>query len=73
MPRPNTKFDLSVEDLELIESALRDSKASLVDKVANINEACPNANEQVRDIHDLLGRLHNQKEFYRPKGVYVGG
>ena len=74
MPRPNTKFELSVEDLELIEAALRDSKASLVDKVANINKACPEASEQVRGIHDLLGRLHNQKEFYRPKnGVYVGG
>jgi hypothetical protein len=74
MPRPNTKFELSVEDLELIEAALRDSKASLTSKVANINEACPEASEQVSDIHNLLGRLHNQKEFYRPKtGVYVGG
>lgn len=74
MPRPNTKFELSVEDLDLIEAALRDSKVSLVDKVANINKACPDASEQVRDIHELLGRLHNQKEFYRPKsGVYVGG
>ena len=73
MPRPNTQFELSVEDLDLIEAALRDSKASLVDKVANINDACPEASEQVRGIHDLLGRLHNQKQFYRPKGVYVGG
>lgn len=74
MPRPNTKFDLSVEDLELIEAALRDTKASLVGKVANINQSCPEASEQVRGIHELLGRLHNQKEFYRPKtGVYVGG
>lgn len=74
MPRPNTKFELSVEDLELIEAALRDSKASLVSKVANIDQACPDASVQVRDIHELLGRLHNQKEFYRPKtGVYVGG
>ena len=32
------------------------------------------AQGEVRDIHDLLGRLHNQKRFYRPKhGVYVGG
>ena len=74
MPRPNTTFELSVEDLDLIEKALRDSKASLVDKVADLKTADSSAKEIVRDIHDLLGRLHNQKEFYRPKsGVYVGG
>lgn len=74
MTRPNTHFELSVEDLDLIETALRDSKASLADKAANINKAHPEVREQVRDIHELLGRLHNQKEFYRPKkGVYVGG
>jgi len=74
MPRPNTKFELSVDDLELIEAALRNSKASLVDKVADVKAACPEAKQTVMGIHDLLGRLHNQKEFYRPRqGVYVGG
>ncbi|MEP4197528.1 MAG: hypothetical protein ABJL99_18045 [Aliishimia sp.] len=70
MPRPNTQFELSVEDLELIETALMDSKASLAD----VKKPDTKVNETVRGIHDLLGRLHNQKEFYRPRqGVYVGG
>lgn len=74
MPRPNTQFELSVDDLELIETALHDCKASLTGKLADLKKASPETREQVRDIHDLLGRLHNQKEFYRPaKGVYVGG
>ncbi len=74
LPKPNTNFELSVEDLDLIEDALRSSKASLVDKVANTHRADAEATEIVRGIHDLLGRLHNQKEFYRPRqGVYVGG
>jgi len=30
--------------------------------------------EQTAEIQDLLGRIHNQKNWYRPKnGVYVSG
>lgn len=59
MPKPNTKFELDVEDLDLIETALRKAKRDEdLDK---------------RQIHDLLGRLHNQKVFYRPPGTYVSG
>ncbi len=60
MPKYNTTFELSLQDMDLIEEALK--------KVAaNENEMCPNS------VQDLLGRLHNQKVFYRPKGVYVSG
>ncbi|MGK7653498.1 MULTISPECIES: hypothetical protein [unclassified Roseovarius] len=61
MSRFNEHFELSVEDMELIESALHQSKAHQPEPVT-------------RRIHDLLGRLHNQKIFYRPKSApYVGG
>lgn len=67
MSAPNTQFELSVEDLEMIESALHLKKAEL-----SLNSA--GESEEARDLHNLLGRLHNQKEFYRPKsGAYVGG
>ena len=59
MPKPNTKFDLSIEDMELIETALQRTQAD--------SPADP------RKVHDLLGRLHNQKVFYRPEGTYVSG
>lgn len=59
MPKPNTKFDLSLEDMELIETALQTTQAS--------GQADP------RQVHDLLGRLHNQKVFFRPNGTYVSG
>ncbi|MBT8413261.1 MAG: hypothetical protein KJO30_02935 [Boseongicola sp.] len=59
MPKPNTQFELDVEDLDLIETALRKAK-----READIDE---------REVADLLGRLHNQKVFYRPGGTYVGG
>ena len=70
MPKYNTTFELSVEDLDLIEDALRASK--LAKTQADIKARA--ADEDVLQIHDLLGRLHNQKTFYRPaKGTYVGG
>lgn len=70
MPQPNRKFDLSVEDLDLIEAALRQTKARELSE----DMAAQAANDNVRRIHDLLGRLHNQKTFFRPsKGTYVGG
>lgn len=59
MAKYNTKFDLSPEDMELIEAALQKTKAE--------------DHSVSRKVHDLLGRLHNQKIFYRPKGTYVSG
>ena len=53
--KPNTKFNLSVKDLELIEKAL-----------------C--SVEQTKEVRELLGKLHNQKNWFRPRtGVYIGG
>lgn len=62
MATPNKKFELDVADLDLIEDALRATKHQTDD------------DRKTRAIHDLLGRLHNQKVFYRPsQGSYVGG
>ena len=70
MPKYNTQFELTVEDLDLIEDALRSKKMADAQKGAKSG----GAKTRVRDIHDLLGRLHNQKTFYRPaKGPYVSG
>ena len=78
MPRYNENFELSVEDIDLIEEALRLSKRDLSGKLAEADatddEKLQAVDQSVRQIHDLLGRLHNQKVFYRPKQQpYVGG
>lgn len=59
MPKYNKSFDLTLEDIEMIEDALRRTKRD--------------ADVDARKVSDLLGRLHNQKIFYRPEGTYVGG
>ncbi|MEM9060380.1 MAG: hypothetical protein AAGD13_07935 [Pseudomonadota bacterium] len=63
MPKYNTTFELSVDDMDVIETALR---GALRTKVSS------DLDEKV--VSDLLGRLHNQKVFYRPSdGVYISG
>lgn len=81
MPGYNKTFELSVEDMELIEDALRTTKRSLNSAVlsqdADPLRPCENTravDASMKRINDLLGRLHNQKNFYRPKsGAYIGG
>ena len=70
MPKYNTNFELNIQELDLIESALRRAKLAQPQAELKSNDA----DDEVRQIHDLLGKLHNQKTFYRPaKGTYVGG
>lgn len=50
----NKNFELDINDIDLIETALRSMPIS-------------------REIHELLGKIHNQKIWYRPKDDYIGG
>ena len=74
MPSYNTKFDLSVEDMDVIEHALREVKSKLAIEAINAKDVAAPQVDKVGQIHELLGRLHNQKIFYRPKtGAYISG
>tara|TARA_R110000744_G_scaffold77895_8_gene153512 strand:+ start:573 stop:758 length:186 start_codon:yes stop_codon:yes gene_type:complete len=60
--KPNPVFKLNVLDIKIIEDAL-------LYKQANILE-----DSDRQDIARLLGKLHNQKNWYRPaNGDFVGG
>ncbi|MEW2913138.1 hypothetical protein [Leisingera sp. JC11] len=71
MPKYNDMFELSVEDMDLIETSLRHTR----DALSEAHPAAGSADaETLRRVHALLGRLHNQKIFYYPKDqVYVSG
>ena len=70
MPKYNTSFELNIQELDLIEDALRRTK--LAQAQGDLKSG--DTDDEARQIHDLLGKLHNQKTFYRPsKGIYVGG
>ncbi|MEY8831415.1 hypothetical protein AB9K34_23840 [Sedimentitalea sp. XS_ASV28] len=82
----NKTFELTVNDIDRIETALRLHKQAVSRErieLADAQGATTDASRAERidaeltAIHDLLGRLHNQKIFYRPakakKVPYVSG
>ena len=81
MPRYNRQFQLSVADVDLIEEALRARGRELCKMRRALSEENPAHLESIKVIEqdqrageELLGRLHDQKIFYRPQtSVYVGG
>jgi hypothetical protein len=70
--KPNLKFELSIEDIEIIESALR-AKAGRRGMRLMQGENEEQLREEMKQLNDLLGRIHNQKNWYRPAKNYVGG
>ena len=81
MPTYNRKFDLTLNDIDLIEESLRARGRELSKMRLALSAENPADMDSVRVIEqdqrsgeELLGRLHDQKTFYRPEGkIYVGG
>ena len=70
--KPNKKFDLSVRDIEIIEQALR-AKAGRRGMAIAQGETSPQLREEMVEIQQLLGRIHDQKVWYKPKDKFVPG
>ena len=83
MIQPNRNFELGVADVELIEKSLTAElcrlaqQKSMYTNSVNIDDADSKVKdiiEKMKNINDLLGRIHNQKIWFRPKNKsYVGG
>lgn len=72
MVKPNTKFELSIRDIEIIEQALR-AKAGRRGLAIAEGETSPQLKSEMMEIQELLGRIYHQKVWYRPKGKFVSG
>lgn len=83
MVKPNTTFNLGLKDIELIEEAL-EYKLSRLTEQRNTHiestiipedklDSIKYIDYQINNVRELLGSLHNQKNWYRPAGVYVSG
>lgn len=70
--KPNTKFNLTVRDIEVIEQALR-AKAGRRGLAIAEGETSPQLKVEMQEIQELLGRIHNQKNWYVPKRFTPGG
>jgi len=75
MPKANNKFDLSIRDIEIIEIALR-AKAGRRGLAIAQGETSPQLKAEMHEIQELLGKIHNQKNYYakfKDGRAYVSG
>jgi len=71
--KPNNSFDLNIRDIEVIESALR-AKAGRRGMAIAQGDVSTQLHDEMTEIQELLGRIHNQKNWYRAKdGSFQGG
>lgn len=80
MARYKDVFELSVQDIELIERALRHEIGELSGRLhVSPMEAAQEYREDeahIRRLHEVLGKLHNQKIFYgqaNQTGIPISG
>ncbi len=85
MSKPNTEFNLDLRDIDHIENAINSviarRSSAMRSLTANSSENMMDISvyreikEEVAELRDLLGRLHNQKNWYRPQtdAVYLSG
>ena len=75
MTKPNTTFELSIRDVEIIEHALR-AKAGRRGLDIAQGETSPELKREMHEIQDVLGRIHQQKNYYakfKNGQTYVSG
>lgn len=76
MTKPNTSFKLSIRDVEIIEEALRAKAGRRGLAIAN-GETSPQLKAEMVELQNVLGRIHEQKNFYAKfkdgKQPYVSG
>jgi len=74
MSGPNTQFNLDVDDIDQIESALNHRLRDLSFESLGETENVDSVAVEMQKINDLLARLYHQKNWYRPTSTpYLGG
>ena len=75
MVKPNTTFELSIRDIEIIEEALR-AKAGRRGMAIAQGATSERLREEMHEIQEVLGRIYEQKNFYakfKDGTTYVSG
>jgi hypothetical protein len=64
MARYNEFFQLNPRDIALIEEALREQIARLVEETFTLVVTPQKGDREIHTLRELLGKLHNQKIWY---------
>ncbi len=70
--KPNKNFKLGIRDIEIIEHALQAKIGRRAMAIA-LGETSDQLRTEMREMHELLGRIHNQKNWYHPSKTWIGG
>jgi hypothetical protein len=73
--KPMLQFDLNVSDIDVIEDAMRYRLQRLLARRPTVkkDKSREAIDLEVNHIHQLLGKLHNQKCWFRPTTGFIGG
>ena len=72
----NTEFQLNLEELEKIEHSMLYRLKRLTTRRITVKKdsSKEKIDIEVKHIQELMGKIHNQKEWWRPKNkVYISG
>lgn len=73
MTKPNFNFSLNVKDVDTIERALNSELVNLTFESIEKEHKDEDLKVKIRELTEVLGKLHKQKNWYRPKNNYIGG
>jgi len=69
----NKNFKMDLQELDIVETSLQ-HRVNYLSKATGSTHLQKNVSSEITQIREVLGKLHNQKNWYRPKNkVYVGG
>ena len=70
----NKNFEFDMRDIDTIEVALRKKVAELSQKLMDGKGDSEDLRAKIREMSELLARIHDQKNWYRPPDeIYVSG
>ena len=71
-----SSFKVNPQEMEVIEKSLNQTLAVCLDELDNLPQGAKaeTLRSNIREVNELLGSLHNQKNWFRPKSqVYISG
>mgnify|MGYP006101236589 CR=1 FL=1 len=73
--KPNRNFDFDVGELALVEDAMRYRVRRLIKRRETVvrDNSREKIDAELKQINQLLGKIHNQKEWYVPTSGSLGG
>ena len=72
----SSSFKVNPQEMDVIEKSLNQTLAVCLDELHNLPQGAKSETlrSNIRGVNELLGSLHNQKNWFRPKSsVYISG